>query len=105
MKNSWTLALCFGGCVGFAVFAGAQVLNNTVVFSEAGFPAADSTSGARVTSLLPGAQTANAEQLPQAMRSADTHLLVLPYVSAFPEASWTHIEQYLQRGGAWGGSA
>jgi hypothetical protein len=99
MKKPWTLALCLGGCVGFAVFAGAQVSNSTVVFSEAGFPAADSADGTSAASLLAGVQTANAEQLPQALRSADTDLLVLPYGSAFPEATWPDIQQYLQRGG------
>jgi len=99
MKKPWTLALCLGSCVGFAVFAGAQVSNSTVVFSEAGFPAADSADGTSAASLLAGVQTANAEQLPQALRSAHTDLLVLPYGSAFPEATWPDIQQYLQRGG------
>ena len=99
MKKPWALALCLGGCVGFAVFAGAQVSNSTVVFSEAGFPAADSADGSSVASLLVGVQTANAEQLPRALQSANTHLLLLPYGSAFPEAVWPDIQQYLQRGG------
>jgi len=84
MKKAWTLALCLAGCVGFAVLSAAQVTNTTVVFSEAGFPAADCAGGFQAASLLPGAQMASAEQLPRALQSADTHLLVLPYGSAFP---------------------
>jgi len=99
MKKAWTLALCLAGCVGFAVLSAAQVTNTTVVFSEAGFPAADCAGGFQAASLLPGAQMASAEQLPRALQSADTHLLVLPYGSAFPEAAWSDIQQYLQRGG------
>src|SRR5580704_3320114 len=99
MKRPWTLALCLGGCVGFAVLSAAQTQSRTVVFSEPGFPSADSASQDQSTSLLTGAQTANAEQLPALLRSAETQLLVLPYGSAFPEAAWADIEQYLQRGG------
>jgi len=99
MIKPWTLALCLGGCVGFAVLSAAQTSSRTVVFSEAGFPSADSTGSIEATSLLPGAQGANADQLPALLRSADTELLVLPYGSAFPEAAWTDIQQYLQRGG------
>jgi len=99
MKRPWTLALCLGGCVGFAVLSAAQTQSRTVVFSEPGFPFADTASQDQSTSLLTGAQTANAEQLPALLRSAETQLLVLPYGSAFPEAAWADIEQYLQRGG------
>jgi len=99
MIRPWTLALCLGGCVGFAVLSAAQTSSRTVVFSEAGFLSADSAATAQVASLLPGAQAANAEQLPGLLRSADTQLLVLPYGSAFPEAAWADIQQYLQRGG------
>jgi hypothetical protein len=87
MKKPWALALCLGGCVGFAVFAGAQVSNSTVVFNEAGFPAADSADGSSVASLLVGVQTANAEQLPRALQAANTHLLLLPCGSAFQRQS------------------
>ena len=87
MKKPWRLALCLGGCVGFAVLSAAQVSSGTVVFSEPGFPAADTAVAGQVASVLRGSQTTNAEQLPQALRSAGTHLLVLPYGSAFPEAA------------------
>ena len=99
MKRPWALALCLGGCVGFAVLSAAQTQSRTVVFTEPGFPSADTASHDQTTSLLTGAQTANAEQLPALLRSAETQLLVLPYGSAFPEAAWADIEQYLQRGG------
>ena len=99
MIRPWTLALCLVGCVGFAVLSAAQTSSRTVVFSEAAFPSADSAAIAHAASLLPGAQAANAEQLPDLLRAADTQLLVLPYGSAFPEAAWAEIHQYLQRGG------
>jgi len=72
-----------------------------VVFSEAGFPAADSPAPlpGQLESLLPGAQFANAEQLPARLADPATRLLVLPYGSAFPEADWEGIYQFLQRGG------
>ncbi len=72
-----------------------------VVFSEAGFPAADSPAPlpGQLEGLLPGAQFANAEQLPARLAEPTTRLLVLPYGSAFPEADWEGIYQFLQRGG------
>ncbi len=72
-----------------------------VVFSEAGFPAADSPTPAagQLESLLPGAQFVNAEQLSAKLADPSTRLLVLPYGSAFPEAAWEGLYQYLQRGG------
>jgi hypothetical protein len=73
----------------------------TVVFSDTGFPAADSASPSphQITALLPGAQMANADQLASILEAPATHLLVLPYGSAFPEAAWPAIKQFLDRGG------
>ncbi len=75
-------------------------MSGTVVFSEAGFPASDSAApSGQMASMVTGAQTATAEQLPALLRSPETRLLVLPYGSSFPEAAWPEIERYLQRGG------
>src|SRR5450755_3581887 len=76
-------------------------MSSTVLFSEPGFPAADSAapSPQQVAAMLPGAQTANADQLATALASSATHLFVLPYGSAFPEASWSAVKQFLDRGG------
>ena len=94
------LPLCMWICVACAVVSEGQTPSGAVVFSEPGFPVADSSaSPAQISGLLRGAQTVSAEQLPPALRSPDTHLLVMPYGSAFPEAAWAGIEQYLQRGG------
>lgn len=70
-----------------------------VVWSEAELAAADSAtpSTAQLAAILPGAQLANADQLPDALPSA--HLLVLPYGSVFPEEAWPAIKQFLDRGG------
>jgi hypothetical protein len=72
-----------------------------VVFSEPGFPAADSAnpSSQQLTAMLPGAQFANADQLPTVLTTPATHLFVLPYGSAFPEEAWPVIKQFLDRGG------
>jgi len=72
-----------------------------VVFSEAGFPSADSAapSAQQLTSLLPGAQVADAGHLREAMAAGSTRLLVLPYGSAFPEEAWPAIHAFLNRGG------
>jgi len=73
----------------------------TVVFSEPGFPAADSMGPAPtwLTALSSPAKTARADQLPQALAAPSTRLLVLAYGSAFPENSWGAIKSFLDRGG------
>jgi len=99
MKKAVVLAVCV-----FTLFVSAfsfsQSLSSVVVFSEAGFPAADSAapSPAQLASLLSGAQMASAEKL-HALLTSETRLLVLPYGSAFPEEAWPDIQQFLQRGG------
>lgn len=72
-----------------------------VVFSEPGFPSADSAgpSAQQVAAMLPGAQTAGVDQLSKLLAQSSTGLLVLPYGSAFPEESWPAIKVYLDRGG------
>src|SRR5258707_6729982 len=49
--------------------------------------------------MLPGEQAASADQLATALASPATRVFVLPYGSAFPEAAWPAIEQFLRRGG------
>src|SRR6478736_884525 len=93
MNKTWTLAFCLWLCVACAVASEGQMPSGAIVFSEPGFPVADSTaSPAQIPSLLRGSQTASAEQLPALLRSPDTHVLVLPYGSAFPEVAWAGIE-------------
>jgi hypothetical protein len=72
-----------------------------VVFSEPGFPSADSASAApdQLKGFFPGAQFVAAEQLSTRLADPLTRLLVLPYGSAFPEIAWEGIDQYLQHGG------
>jgi len=73
----------------------------TVVFSEPGFPSADSVgpSAAQVAAILPGATTVGVNQLSKQLAEPTTRLLVLPYGSAFPEESWPAIKEFLDRGG------
>jgi hypothetical protein len=73
--------------------------SKVVVFSEPGFPAADSTAPTepQLQAALPGATFASASQLPAALADAD--LLVMPYGSAWPEMQWKPILEYLDGGG------
>jgi hypothetical protein len=72
-----------------------------IVFSEAGFPAADSSAPTtqQLASLFPTAALVGADQLSQALSATDSRLLVLAYGSAFPEDSWPAIKSFLDRGG------
>ncbi len=75
--------------------------SSTVLFSESGFPSINSASvsSQQLAAILPGAQLANANQLPAALSAASSRLLVLPYGSAFPEEAWPAIKTFLDRGG------
>jgi hypothetical protein len=72
-----------------------------VVFSEPGFPTADSAapSPQQLAATFPGAQLAGADHLHDALATPSTHLLVLADGSAFPEEAWPAIKQFLDRGG------
>jgi hypothetical protein len=78
-----------------------QTGTSVVVFSEAGFPAEDTTnpSSQQLVQLFPRATLASADQLTGQLTISSVRLLVLPYGSAFPEAAWPDIHQYLERGG------
>jgi hypothetical protein len=71
----------------------------TVVFSEPGFPSADSSATSLPATTLSGAQLADAEHLRDALAAPAARLLVLPNGSAFPEDAWPAIKQFLDRGG------
>jgi len=75
--------------------------SDVVVFSEPGFPIADSAapSAQQMADLFGGARVASAGQLAAALSSESSRLLVLPYGSAFPEESWAAIKSFLDRGG------
>ena len=74
---------------------------SVVVFSEPGFPSADSGSPSQgqISALFPKANWAGADQLPKTLADPPTRLLVLPYGSAFPEEAWSAIKSFLDRGG------
>jgi len=76
-------------------------LHGVVVFSEPGFPAADSVllSQGQLSTLFPMATLADMDHLREALALASTRLLVLPYGSAFPEDAWPAIKRYLDQGG------
>jgi hypothetical protein len=75
--------------------------SDAVVLCESGFVSADSVdvSPNTLAAMLPGAQVANADQLPSALAVSSSRLLVLPYGSAFPEDVWPAIKAFLDRGG------
>ncbi|HEY0785663.1 MAG TPA: hypothetical protein VGD62_07305, partial [Acidobacteriaceae bacterium] len=83
-----------------AALSPAATAGTVQVFSEPGFPTADTAplSDPQLHSLLPGAAFVDTAHLPAAL-TPDTTLLVLPYGSAFPEADWPAIHSYLERGG------
>src|SRR5271155_5913188 len=83
-----------------SVAMAAAPFSSTVVFSEAGFPAAD-TAGppSQLSSLFPGARFAASAQLGALLGDPATRLLVMPYGSAFPEGSWADIFAFVNRGG------
>jgi len=72
-----------------------------VVFSEPGFPTADTAavSADQLAKIVPGARVATAEQLKAELARSETKLVVLGYGSAFPENSWGDIFSFLRRGG------
>jgi hypothetical protein len=72
-----------------------------VVFSEAGFPSVDSAapSPEQLKELLPNARFAALEDFRSLLKDPTIHLIVLPYGSAFPEAAWEDIFEFLKQGG------
>jgi len=88
----------FASSLSLSAQAGAS---GAVVFTQPGFPSIDSASvsSQQLAAILPGAQLANADQLPAALATASNRLLVLPYGSAFPEEAWPAIKAFLDRGG------
>ena len=101
MNKTLVVLLCLTLLLAGAGSLAAQSFPSAVVFSEPGFPAADTAGpppGALETA-LPGARFVNAEQLGAQLATASTKLFVLPYGSAFPEAAWEPIYGFLQHGG------
>jgi hypothetical protein len=76
-------------------------MSSVVVFSEPGFPAADSAapSAQQLAAIFPRAQLAAADDLRDALAAPATRLLILAGGSAFPEEAWPAIKQFLDRGG------
>ena len=81
------------------VVSTAAFAQNIVVFSDRGFPSADSASPQQLASLLPGSRLTSVDRLSGLLAAPTTALLVLPYGSAFPEQAWPEIHQFLKRGG------
>ncbi len=79
----------------------AQTFSNTVVWTEAGLPAADSAiaTSAQLAQIFPQSRLASTEQLPAQLQDVGTRLLILPQGSVIPEAAWSSIYRYLRRGG------
>ena len=85
----------------FPTLLGAEQFPGIVVFSEPGFPTADSAppSQTQLRAALPGARFSNAEELGSALKDSNTRLVVFPYGSAFPEQCWSELFLFLQSGG------
>src|SRR5262249_30722463 len=101
MKKFLLFAACAITALAIADPALGQNASPVVVFSEAGFPSADTAtiSPDKLPKLVPGARMATAEQLKTELANSETMLFVLPYGSAFPEAAWPDVFAYLRRGG------
>jgi hypothetical protein len=95
--HAFLLTFFFACTLSFA----ADQYSGVVVFSDPGFPAADSAAAPpnKLAAWLPGARPVATEQFRPLLADPATRLLVLPYGSAFPEESWSDIYQFLQRGG------
>ena len=78
-----------------------QAQTGTIVFSDPGFPVADSTlvSEDALQQGFTDTTQVGADQLSHALSAPGTKLLVLPYGSAYPEAAWPAILRFLDRGG------
>jgi hypothetical protein len=101
MKKTSACLLYFALLVAGAGPLAAQSFSSAVVLSEPGFPSADSVGppAGVLEAAMPGARFVSAEQLGAQLEAASTKLLVLPCGSAFPEADWEPIFQFLQHGG------
>ena len=105
LKTSAVLGTRFLALLALSVATSVPVYGESsvpvVIFSEPNFPSADTASPSleQLRSALPSARVASAAELGALLDGPATHLLVLPYGSAFPEASWSHIFAFLQRGG------
>jgi hypothetical protein len=100
MRSAQTVCFCLILLI-CAMTAAAQDFSAVVVFSEPGFPAADTAApdAQQLQRLLPDAQFLSAKELPIRLSAPATRLLVLPYGSAFPEEAWQGIVGFLNRGG------
>ena len=98
LKIAAVMALTF---VASQSLPGQAKMTGIVVFSEPGFPAADSSGASpqQLAAAFAGAQFADADGLQSALTASSARLLVLPYGSAFPEEAWPAIKQFLDRGG------
>ncbi len=98
MKMRGAPGLCLIALIGFLPF---HSFAKTVVFWQAGFPAADSSAPdeAGLRAGFSGAEFVGAGGLADALAQPETNLLVLPYGSAWPETQWEAILKYLDRGG------
>jgi len=96
------IIISFIACCALAYSAAAQSdMAGVIVFSESGFPAADSAgpSTDQLARSFVGAKSTGAQELREALAANSARLLVLPYGSAFPEESWSAIKSFLDRGG------
>ncbi|WP_158750116.1 hypothetical protein, partial [Acidobacterium sp. S8] len=96
-----SLRILLFACFCSFLIASASAASHTVVFFEPGFPAADSPAVAEgaLHATFSDAEFTGAQQLASALEKPEANLLVMPYGSAYPEATWPAILRYLDRGG------
>lgn len=79
----------------------AQEAPAVVVLWDDNFPVTDTAevSRTRLATLLPSAKFVSSAETSRVLASSSTKLVVVPFGSTFPEESWTHIYNFLKRGG------
>jgi hypothetical protein len=103
MRLSAVRVVCL--CLFLSIFAPTalfgQTFSSAVIWSEPGLPVADSPapSPEQLTQAFPQARLASTEQLSAQLNDPQTRLLILAQGSVVPEAAWSAIFLYLQRGG------
>jgi hypothetical protein len=103
MRLSACLVVC--SCLFVSLLAPTSLVGqqfaSVVIWSEPGLPAADSPapSAAQLAQVFPEARLASADQLSAQLSDPQTRLLILAQGSVMPEAAWSVISRYLERGG------
>jgi hypothetical protein len=84
-----------------ALIAQERAKPQAIIFHEKHFSSVDTItpSELELRTLVPSGRFVSADELSAAISQSNSGVLILPYGSVFPEASWLAIKDYLNRGG------